>query len=203
MSTLSTVVLKTKKPVVDFAKERNNLLAKASSDWVLFVDTDEVVSDALKREIQEKIQDANSKIQGYYLKRSDYFLGRWLRFGETANVKLLRLGRRGAGKWQGKVHETWEIEGAVGHLKNPLQHFPHPTIGEFISDINHYTDLRAREISKFSLLETLFYPPVKFFQNYVLRLGFLDGFPGFVMAYMMSLHSLIVRVKMYDFSQAS
>lgn len=201
MSTFSTVVLRTKKPITDFAKARNALLAKTPGDWVFFVDTDEVVSPALKKEIEFVIQ--NSKYEGFLLKRSDYFLGRFLKFGETANVRLLRLARKNAGQWIGQVHEVWKINGAVGELNNPILHYPHPTISEFIAHINHYTDIRAKEISTFSLWQTLVFPPAKFFQNYFLRLGFLDGFPGFAMAFMMSLHSLIVRVKMYDFSAAS
>lgn len=199
---LSTIVLSRNKfgLISDFSAVRNRELAKAKGDWVLFVDDDEVVSDELSAEINKAIQ--GDKV-GYYLTRDDYFWNRRLRFGETASVRLLRLAKKDAGKWEGRVHETWQILGPTGTLKNPLQHYPHPTISAFLGQINHYTDLRAKELGHFSLWQTLPFPPAKFLQNYILRLGFLDGLAGLVMAFMMSLHSLIVRVKQYDLSQTS
>ena len=179
--------------ITDFAAARNEALKKAKGDWILFLDTDEKISPALATEIKNLVP----KFNGYYLKRDDYFFGRWLKFGETANVRLVRLARKDSGKWSGKVHEVWKINGPIGELKNPLQHYPHPSIKRFVDKINHYTDI-AHNDRKFKYFELL-YPAAKFFQNYILRLGFLDGLAGFVMAFMMSFQSLITRVKQYDF----
>lgn len=181
----------------DFAKARNNLLAKAKEEWVLFLDTDEKISEELNNEIPIAI--GMTKFNGFYLKRDDFFFGRWLKFGETANVKLLRLARKGSGLWKNPVHEIWEINGPVGELKNPLLHYSHKNIQSFIAKINYYTNLTPKE--KFNYLKLFGFPTGKFMQNYLLRLGLLDGLAGFVMAYMMSLQSLITRVKCYDFSQ--
>ena len=194
MNFTKVVLFYENKPITDFAAARNKLLNDSKDDWILFLDTDEVISQELNNEILKLVQ--NDNINGYYLKRDDYFFGRWLRFGETANVRLLRLGRKGSGKWKNPVHEVWNISGPTGELKNPLLHYSHPTIKSCISKINQYTDIAAKD-KKFNFFE-LIYPIIKFIQNYFLRRGFLDGFPGFVMAYMMSLHSLIVRVKTYD-----
>lgn len=195
-------LLITEKGVVsDFSAARNLALTKAKGEWTLFVDDDEVVPVELAAEIKQALEQ--KKYVGYLLHRQDFFAGKRLRFGETASVHLLRLAKKNAGRWQGKVHETWQITGPVGELKNPLLHYPHPAISAFISEINHYTDIRAREVKKWHLWETLAFPLAKFLQNYFCRLGFLDGRPGFVIAFMMSLHSLIARVKMYDLSQTS
>lgn len=196
MNFTKIILFEKDKPIADFAAARNRLLQQAKGEWVLFLDTDEKMTPALESEIQNLIP----KFDGYYLRRDDFFFGRRLKFGETASVKLLRLGKKAAGHWEGKVHEVWKINGKVGELKNPLLHYPHPTIKEFISHINHYTDLVEKK--PFSLWETLVYPPAKFLQNYFLRLGFHDGLSGFVVAYLMSLHSLLVRVKSYDISKA-
>lgn len=185
------------KPITDFAAARNQELAKVKGDWIFFLDTDEKISQKLNQEILKLVQD--DKIKGYYLKRDDYFFGKWLKFGETANVRLLRLARRGSGVWKNPVHEIWDIKGSLGDLKNPILHYSHPTIKSFINKINQYTDIATKE-KKFEFFE-LTYPVIKFIQNYIFRLGFLDGMAGFVMAYMMSLHSLIVRVKSYDFTK--
>ncbi|MBL7150310.1 glycosyltransferase family 2 protein [Candidatus Microgenomates bacterium] len=191
----------------DFASQRNFGLKKTNNDWVLFVDADERISPTLRAEI------TNYKLQitdcfGFYIRRKDYFLGRWLNHGETANIKLLRLVKKGTGQWKRKVHEFWQIEkGRVGVLRSPLLHYPHPSVSQFLEQINEYTNLNARcfyeKGQRFQFWQMLFYPQAKFLQNYCLRLGFLDGFPGFVMAFMMSLHSLITRIKLWEMEKKS
>lgn len=183
----------------DFAQQRNFGLSKIRGDWVLFVDSDEVVSDALRAEIQEKVQVPS--IQGYYVKRRDFLFGRWLKYGETAGVRLLRLARKNAGVWVRPVHEVWEVKGQVGELVHPLLHYPHPWVREFLSDINWYSTLNARclksEGRKSSLFEIVLYPLAKFKLNYFFRFGFLDGMPGILVAILMSFHSFLVRAKLY------
>lgn len=185
------VLTKSDGPITDFAKERNLLLENAKGEWVLFVDSDEEVTKELEEEILEQVQD--DMVDGYYIRRRDFFFGRWLHFGETGNIKLLRLGKKGTGKWVRKVHEYWDIKNA-GELKNPLLHYPSLTIEK----INRYSEIDAKEFNSFSYPEVLFKPVGKFIQNYFLRLGFLDGIPGFVHAFTMSLQSLVVRVKQYE-----
>jgi glycosyltransferase involved in cell wall biosynthesis len=183
----------------DFASQRNFGLEKAKGNWVLFVDADERVTDKLAKEINRAIKD--SQISGFYLKRSDFFGGRKLRYGETAQVRLLRLGRRGAGKWQRCVHETWEIKGTKGQLKETLLHYPHQTISQFLKEINFYSTLNAQAFLKqgkrAGLIQILAYPLAKFIQNYFIRFGFLDKTPGMVVALMMSFHSFLTRAKLY------
>jgi len=188
----------------DFAQQRNFGLSKAKSEWLLFVDSDEVVSSQLAEEIRRVVRISNDQYpmtNGYYVKRKDFVFGKWLEHGETANVKLLRLAKRDAGKWERSVHEVWDIHGHVGELVNPLLHYPHPTVREFIDDINWYSRINAKllqkEGKKSSLFEIVFYPIAKFKQNYILRLGFLDGTPGILMAILMSFHSFFTRAKLY------
>lgn len=185
------VLFKNDGPITDFAKERNFLLAKAETEWVLFVDSDEKLSPELEKEILGT--DKMTQYDGYYINRRDFFFGKWLRFGETGNIKLLRLGKKGAGQWIRKVHEYWDIKNA-GTLKNPLLHYPSLTIEK----INRYSEIDAREFKHFSYLEVFLKPVGKFIQNYFLRLGLLDGSPGFIHAFMMSFQSLVVRVKQYE-----
>lgn len=183
----------------DFSKQRNYGLEQARGEWVLFVDADERVSPTLRSQITKAIHDS-SNFNGYFLKREDKIWGRILKHGETSKVRLLRLGRKGKGKWEKPVHETWNINGA-GLLEAPLLHLPHPSVSEFLTEINFYSTLRAQELydegRPSNLFDILSYPLAKFFKNYFLLLGFLDGMPGFVMALFMSLHSFLVRSKLY------
>jgi glycosyltransferase involved in cell wall biosynthesis len=184
----------------DYSAQRNFGLEKANGEWILFIDADERVSPKLAEEIKNKIANKQD-IDGYFLKREDTLFGKVLKHGETAGVRLLRLGKKEAGKWKGKVHETWKIEGEVMELENPLEHYPHPAISEFLEQINVYSTLRAQELYdqgvKTNLFFILAYTKGKFLQDYFLKLGFLDGMPGLIVALLMSFHSFLVRSKLY------
>jgi glycosyltransferase involved in cell wall biosynthesis len=185
----------------DFSKQRNFGLEKSKGEWVLFVDADERVSSELKSEIQSIIHHSPLTINGYSLKREDHLFGKTLKHGENGSVRLLRLGKREAGKWEGKVHETWNIKGKTEELDNPLEHYPHQTISAFLEKINDYSTLRAEELYEQGIKTNLFlilaYTKGKFLQDYFLKLGFLDGMPGLIVALLMSFHSFLVRSKLY------
>jgi hypothetical protein len=184
----------------DFSAQRNFGLSLCTKPWVFFLDEDEELSESLVHEMAHAITSPIA--DAFLFHRRDVFMGRELHHGETAHVQLLRLARRTSGKWERPVHEVWNVQGTQALLHHPLLHRPHTSITTFIEKIDQYTtieaSLRKKAGKKFSLFELLLFPPAKFLQNSVLRLGVLDGFPGIAMAYMMSLHSLIVRVKMYE-----
>ena len=184
----------------DFALQRNFALEKAKGDWVLFVDSDEIVPPALAKEIQKAILD--NGIDGYFLRRSDTLFGKKLRFGETAAVSLLRLGRKRAGVWERPVHEVWNITKSIGMLHTPLEHYPHPTLSEFLDDINNYSTQNAglmyKHGKRVGWFEIVAFPIGKFLQNYFLRQGYRDGMPGTILALMMSFHSFLTRGKLYS-----
>lgn len=188
----------------DFSAQRNFGLSKAKNEWVLSLDADEIVSDALAYEIMNAIRLKGQNLEefkGFYIKRMYFMWGKKLRFGETGCEQRLRLARKTAGQWEGKVHERWKIKGLVGELANPILHFPHQTMEEFIRKINFYTDLRSQEL-KFKKKKVYFwfiflYPAGKFAVNYILRKGFMDGIPGLIFALSMSFHSFLVRGKLW------
>lgn len=191
-----TVVIYNSKPIINFAKQRNLALKKAKTEWVLFVDSDEIVPKKLAREIKGAIK--KSSHQGYCLNRQDVVLGQALKHGETSSVKLLRLAKKTAGKFTRSVHETWNIQGRVGELKTPLIHVKDNFISGFIKRVGHYGPIDSlslmRESKSFTYFRLLFNPPAKFIHNYIVRLGMLDGLLGLFHAYLMSVQSLSVRV---------
>jgi len=189
----------------DFAAQRNFGLSKAKNEWVLFVDSDESLTKELTDEIQHKVLDSrlrgNDNIAGYFIKRIDTVFGHVLQHGETGNIRLLRLARKDIGLWVRPVHEIWDIQGTTALLTNPLLHFPHPNVTQFLSSVNLYSTLNATYLYRQGIREPLWkipvYPFAKFFMNYVWHLGFLDGTAGIVVALMMSFHSFLTRAKLY------
>lgn len=183
----------------DFAGQRNFALGETIGDWILFLDADEFVPNKLAHEIQNTLLANQKSVAGYLMKRDDLFLGRLLKHGETAGIWVLRLARKNAGKWEGKVHEKWNVGGEVVKLKNSLMHNSHQSVSSFLQKINWYTDVLVSEWMEENkpvpAWQIIIYPKGKFIYNYIFRLGFLDGIPGLIMAMMMSLHSFLVRSK--------
>ncbi len=185
----------------NFSAQRNFGLEKAKGDWILFIDADERVSSALWYEIMAVTNDPRNEFTGFYIVRKDTMWGKLLNYGETGNIKLLRLAKKDSGKWSGKVHEILKISGKTITLRNHLMHYPHQTIKEFLQEINYYTTLRAEELlgkkTKVYWWSIILYPKAKFFVNYFIKRGFLDGLHGFIFAFFMSFHSFLVRGKLW------
>ncbi|MBI2008189.1 glycosyltransferase family 2 protein [Candidatus Amesbacteria bacterium] len=186
----------------DFATQRNYALSQIKSGWILFVDADEVVPPELATEITGTLLKGQSfsGYSGYFIPRVDYLWGKRLDHGDT-KILLLRLARRGAGEWVGKVHETWQVSGSTATLTHPLLHYPHPTVTDFLRHINYYSTLRAGELHasgyKTNIFEIIFYPVLKFLWLWIWKLGFADGVRGFISAMMMAFYSFLVRGKLY------
>lgn len=188
----------------DFSSQKNYGIEKAKNTWALFLDADEELSNELINEIKDL--DINSRVNGYFLKRRDFFWGKELNHGEvkkTRNKGIIRLVKKGTGKWKGSVHEKLIIKGNVLTLKGFINHYPHQTIKEFLKSVNFYSTLRARELynqkKKTNIFEIIFFPFFKFILTYVIYLGFLDGTSGFIYAFFMSFHSFLSKVKLYQY----
>src|SRR3989344_191381 len=185
--------------LVDYASQRNWAIDQVKSSWILFVDADEVVSKELGVSIREKVKI--NYASGYLVHRVDHIWNHKFKYGDVGNVWLLRLARRGAGIWQGSVHETWKIDGRISKLTGVLNHYPHKTVVEFLQKINRYSTLKVDEFykagRKTNIFEIVFGPIYRFVYLYICRLGFMDGTAGFVHAMLMSFYVFLVAGKLY------
>lgn len=196
-----TIITLSAPGITDFATARNTELAKVKTDWALFLDSDEIISQELEQEIQQAISRKPYAYDAYSIPRLDTFLGRQLRHGEPGHTRIIRLAHKDFGQWVRPVHEKWVGDGTVGKLNHPLLHHSHESISAFLDKINRYSTLesnyRYQQKIKSSLFKIIVYPLAKFKYNYLLRLGLLDGVQGAIMAIMMSFHSYLTWTKLY------
>lgn len=183
----------------NFAEVRNKALKEVTTEWVLFLDSDEEIPESAQEKIQAAI--ATNQYAGYAVKRSDVFLGKKLQYGETGELYLIRLFQTKKGKFTRSVHEVAEVSGKVGTADFELIHTAHLSIQDFLQKINLYAQMESKN-KKLTEQEVIFqmlvYPMAKFIFNYFFKLGFLDGFQGVVYAVLMSLHSFFVRVFYFE-----
>jgi glycosyltransferase involved in cell wall biosynthesis len=180
-----------------YVNQKNFALSKCKGDWILSIDADEEISHALQDEIQREIRKEDAK-DGYRMPRLSFYQGRWIRHSGFYPDMQLRLFRKHRGRWVGKrVHERVDVDGAVGHLQNNLLHFPYRgIISGQLKAVDQFSGLLAQNMydegKRCHLLPMLFRPPFKFFEVYVLKLGFLDGMAGFIIA-RTSAYAMFVR----------
>ena len=160
-------------------------LENATGDWVLWLDADESVPPALRDEI--RAVTGTGKHAGYRIARKTLFLGHWIRHCGWYPGYVLRLFRRGADPrfTDDEVHESLRIQGTTGDLKHPMIHDTDPTLHHYLSKFNRFTSLGARQLylsgRRFRLTDLVFRPIFTLFRMYVLKRGFLDGLPGFIL----------------------
>jgi glycosyltransferase involved in cell wall biosynthesis len=167
-----------------FVAQRNSALEKCTGEWVLFLDCDEVLSDTLSTNIATAIKD--EECNGYKLKYNSFFMGRWIKYAWSQDWHL-RLIRRGKAEWAGHdVHETLDCRPPVRKLDGDAYHFTYINYEQHMAKGVHYAALGAESLCKRSKkirFYMLFANPLWcFLKHYIVKLGFLDGFPGFIIS---------------------
>jgi glycosyltransferase involved in cell wall biosynthesis len=188
-----------------FGRTKNYALDQAQGDWVFSLDTDERVPKALQDEIRAVVQ-ANGPLAGYRVPRKNYFGGRWIRHLGWYPDYTLRLFRREQGRFREReVHEEVVVNGPVGNLQTPLDHYSYGSVSEYVSRMDRYARLAAVELAKRgrrpSPGELLYRPIISFFHLYILRRGFLEGTTGYTLAALMSMYKFLKYYYLRELSQ--
>lgn len=180
---------------------KNWAIPQASHDWVLVVDADERMTPELASEIRKVIQSQNPQ-DGYRVAFRTFFLGYELKHGGWSTGTSLRLFRRECRYQTVWVHADVIVpSGRVGKLKHRFLHYTYWSMEQYFEKFNRYTSHGARDMQargrKASVLNMLFHPPTNFVKFYLLRGGFLDGVPGFLMSALSAYYSFVKHAKLW------
>ena len=185
-----------------FSNQKNYALSIATNEWVLHLDADEVLSKELVEEIKFVI--INTKLDGFYLIRTNFFLGKQMKYSGINKEYRLRLAKKSVSKYVGGIiHEELIVNGKVGKLKNIMIHNSYPTISSYFNKLGQYTTLGAKKLleknKKAKVIDIVFKPPFEFIKRYILKCGFLDGIRGFIWAVLYAFYTFIKYIKLWEF----
>jgi lipopolysaccharide heptosyltransferase II len=182
-----------------FSQIKQYGIEKAKSEWVLIIDADEEVSDNLKQKLLE-IDKKGNNINGFYIKRETFFLGKKIKYCGWGKDYQLRFFKKNKGAFDGKiVHEALNVQGKMGYIDFPLYHYSYPDVKSYFDKMNRYTTLQAKQKKgNLLLFKMIFNPFFKFFKMYFLRLGFLDGIHGLILSLFSGFSEFVKYAKMIE-----
>lgn len=173
----------------NFADQRNFAIAQASNDWILFIDADERIPETLKSEILSTI-NSKTELKAFMFKRRFFFNKKIIRFSGLQSDTTFRLFKKKNVMYDEAkiVHEQPIINGESGILKNYMLHYCYTSADNYKQKMEYYATLKAKELflkgKRANGFHFVFRPVYKFFINYIIRLGFLDGKEGFSICYL-------------------
>jgi glycosyltransferase involved in cell wall biosynthesis len=170
----------------NFSAQKNFALSKANNDWVLFFDLDEEITKDLSEEIMTSMK--NPKELAYRVKRDFYFMSKRIKYSGMQNDFVIRVFNKNYCKYNASlVHETLEVNGEIANLKTKVPHHTYKTFDAYTQKLHHYSALQAKMLyekkKQPNWYHFLFRPWYRFWHQYLIRLGVLDGKEGFILAY--------------------
>jgi glycosyltransferase involved in cell wall biosynthesis len=194
-------------PWPGFVAQRDFAVRTARHDWVLALDADECVSEALRSEI-EALRARGFDRAGYRIPRVAFYLGRWIRATDWYPDWQVRLFDRTRASWQGDlVHESVQVRGSVGRLRGEMEHHPYADIADHLRKIDSYTTLWARQAyaagRRTNLLDISAGAIWAFFRNYVLKRGALLGGAGYIVSVLNTHYTFTKLAKLRELWRAS
>ena len=185
-----------------YGEQKRYAVSLAKNNWILNVDADEIVTDELRREIQDEFKKDKIDVNGFYLPRSLNFLGRKFKYGKESKEYYLRLFNKKYGNFnETKVHEKVSVEGNTKKLKGELLHFSYSSVHQYFEKFNHYTTNAAKELfekgKKRNLLLTTLGFPLYFTKNFFINRNFLNGIQGFFWALFSSWYPVVKYAKLW------
>jgi glycosyltransferase involved in cell wall biosynthesis len=182
---------------------KNWAIPQARHKWVLVLDADERATPKLCAEIRDLLAGKPTQ-DGYLIRRANHLMGHPVRYGDWARDWVLRLFRRDVCHFDGPSdHGTVQVRtGKVGRLRHPMQHYTIWTWEQYLRKFDRYTRIQAEQWRAAgrppSFLRMALQPPLRFFRDYVLHLGFLDGYKGLQLAWMSAYYTFMKQARLWE-----
>jgi glycosyltransferase involved in cell wall biosynthesis len=185
-----------------YGMQKNSVIEKCAGEWILLIDADEEISKELRKKIKEIISDKNSK-KVYKANFTAVCFGKKIKHGGWSNHYRVRLFQKGAGKYNDReVHEKFITNEETGLLKEEIYHHTYEDLEDYFNKFNRYTSESANQYKRQNkkkafiifYLDSLF----KFFKMYILKLGFLDGYEGYLLAKLSSFYVFTKYAKLKE-----
>ncbi len=192
-----------------YGQQKNFATQQASYNWILSLDADEALSEQLTQSILA-IKN-NPEYDVYQMPRVTNYCGKWIRHSGWYPDKQTRMYNRTKGRWiEKKVHEYWahaDISAKKGTLSGDLLHYSFNSVSEHLKKIEKYTELAATEAvangRNTSFLKIIIGPRWHFFSNFFLKLGFLDGYSGYIVCRLSAYAAFVKYSKIYLLNKAA
>jgi glycosyltransferase involved in cell wall biosynthesis len=190
---------------VNSAQQKNWAIPRASHEWILLVDADERVTPDLQQEVLE-ILERGPESDGYWIPRANYFRGRRLRHGGWESDRVIRLFHRDRARYQEReVHEEIDLPEPLPTLRAHLRHYTFRSFDQYLPKMERYGRWGAsqafRDGRRASALTVLGHTLVRFLRMYLLRLGFLDGGDGLVLALLASYSVFLKYARLWELTR--
>lgn len=184
--------------------QKNLGIEKASSDWILVLDADEIITPELGTEIKQVISDHQSSASGYQIPRKNIIFRKWIEHTGWYPDFQLRLFRNGHGKYDKRhVHEPLKIDGEIQKLNEPLIHYNFETVSQFLyRHLLVYAPNEAEELDSrgyvFDWKSAIRFPMSEFLSRFFAREGYKDGFHGLMLSLLMGFYHLAIFAYLWE-----
>jgi len=169
-----------------FVKQKNLALSYAVNDWIFSIDADEETTPALRNEIEKAVAGGDERIAAVSFCRKTWLLDRWIKHGDWYPDRVIRLFRKDRARFEGNyLHEKLVVDGGILKSRTNLLHYSFQTMYLFLAKNESFTRAFVDAnlgVKKFSMAGAIWRSFWKFFRGYFIKLGFLDGYPGFIIA---------------------
>lgn len=181
--------------------QKNFGFGKATSDWILSLDADEIVSPELVKEIKQQINE--SSFDGFKIPRKNIIFGKWIEHSFYYPDYQTRLFRRGKGEYKSKqVHQQLQVDGQIGTFNSPLIHNNYQSISQYLQKMDRYTENEAAALFKtnthFHRLDAITLPIRDFMKTFFMQEGYKDGIHGLVISSLQAFYTFLVWAKVWE-----
>lgn len=184
------------------ASQKNWAIPQATHDWILLLDADERVTPELQKEIKETLKNSPQDIAGFWIYRTNHFMGKHIKYSGLQNDKVIRLFKKADCRYENKmVHEEIKTDGKIGFLKNKISHNTYQSLDDYITKLNRYAYWQAidydKKTGKITAFHLLVKPPWRFFKHFIIQQGYRDGVVGFTISFLAGYATALRYIKLW------